>query len=476
MARSKFFTVEKLGPKQSLTPEKFLIIEDVPIARIGVQEYHTEEVNLPGDANGIVRVRRDEKEVFSDQHIASYNGKAIVDDHPNGVDVNPENFKTLTVGTVMNAHRGTGADSDLLFADFIICDRDAIEAVRSGKRQVSCGYDADYNEISPGEGEQVNLKGNHVALVDAGRCGVQCSIQDQRHPLTGDREMKTRFADKHPWLDRLLKAKDKLIKAVKAKDEAGIAEAEKEMKDAESAMTEGPGAVEAMGDTHVHIHNDNAAEPNAQAGVNGAGATKMTDEEIAGGFSKLTDSMEKIAKTCDAIAAHVGYKADDSEATKEIEGQLEEEAPAGTGDKARKARDSVFMTDSYQETVALAEILLPGVRVPQFTRDAKPADTLKQICGLRHEALSMLNGTPDGRRMIEEVHGRPLVLDGMSVKDCRTLFRAVGALKKAANRDGVRSSATVTRQAVQTGAHRTTIDIAAQVAAYHAPKSQAGAQ
>lgn len=468
MARSRFFTTEQLGPKQTLTPEKFLVIEDVPIARIGTQEYHTSEVNLPGDSNGIVRVRRDEKEVFSEKHILSYNGKAIVNDHPEGEDVTPQNYKTLTVGTVMNTRRGTGSESDLLIADFMICDEAAIAEVRAGKREVSCGYEADYNEIAPGEGEQVNLLGNHVALVEAGRCGARCSIQD-RHPInsTGDRDMRVRTHDKKPgWADKFARALDRYVTAVKAKDEATEELAKKDMDD---AMAEA-GNPDLAGEehTHVHVHSDGAS-PNGGTGtgVNGGGPTTMTDEEIRGGFGSIQDSLERMSATMDAIAQHVGFKGNDAEATEEIEGALEEEAPMGTGDKARKARDSVFLSDSFQQTVAVAEILLPGVRVPQFTRDAAPAKTLDAIQKLRAEALELLNNTPEGRGMIETVLGKPLTLDAMKPAAIKTLFNAVGAMRKQHNRDGHQGREQIATAARATaGSRYATMDMADQVAAY----------
>lgn len=472
MARAKFFTTEQLGPKQSLTPEGFLVIEDVPIARIGTQEYHTSEVNLPGDSQGVVRVKREPEEVFKESHVLSYAGKPIVDDHPENEDVNPENYKTLTVGTVMNPHRGSGLEADLLFADFVICDAAAIQAVRDGKRQVSCGYDADYNEIAPGEGEQVNLIGNHVALVDAGRCGQRCSIGDHRPTPTGDSAMRLRTHDKKPaWLDKFGKAQDKFLKAAKAKDEAGMEEAQAEM---DAAMEEAGDPT--GGDTHVHLHQDGGiADPDT--GINNAEPTRMTDEEITGGFSRIGDALEGIGRRLDAVCEKIGMGTEDEEHAQEeeIEGQLEEEAPIGTGDRARKARDSAYLGDSYQETVALAEILLPGIRVPTFTRDAAPKKTLDAICGLRRSALELLNNQAPGRAMIESVTGKPLFLDGMKCGEVRTLFKAVGAIKKQQNRDGNRGPGALDVRDMSQATIRAagTIDIAGQVADYYAAKAKA---
>lgn len=447
--RARFLTTQKIGEKRRLTPEGFLVIEDVPIARIGMQEYHTSEVGLPGDAQGIVKVHRTEAEVFRPEHILSYNGKPVVNDHPSEEegDVTPDNYRTLTCGNVNNTHRGTGDQSDLLLADFIICDAQAIADVNEGKREVSCGYSADYNELELGVGEQVNLIGNHVALVDAGRCGSRCSIGDKKHSQCHQGDSAMKFRDKKPaWLDRLLRAKDKLIAAYKAKDAEEIKKAEEEVKDAEEAATTAAAAPagEREDHTHVHIHGTGDDTP---PNLNEGAPARMTDEDITKNFGDLRGTMDKFGKTLDAIANHVGYKAEDAEATEEIEGQLADEAPEGMQDKARKARDSAYLGDSLQSAAATAEILVPGIAIPAYVKTAAPKKTFDAICGLRRNALDLLNATAPGRAMVEAIHGRRLVLDGMRCGDVRALFNAVGALKKQQNRQGNSGERVILRDA-----------------------------
>lgn len=435
--RTAFYTTEKLSEKRSRTPEGFLVIHDVPIARTGQMEYHTTEVNIAGDSNGIVVISREPDDVFSAAHITSYNGKPIVDEHPEE-DVNPANWREYAMGTVMNPRRGTGAQADLLIADFIVTDEQAIAAIDAGKVEVSCGYDADYEETRPGFGKQKNLYGNHVALVESGRCGPRCAVGDRRtifRPTsteTGE-DMRLRTLDKKPggWHDRFLKAKDRYLAAIKAKDAEEEKKAEKEMED---AAAEGNAEELAAGEdhTHLHLHRDDI---NGGGGINSGEPARMTDEEVRGGFSSINDTLGKMAATMDAIAEHVGYKPGDAAATEEIEGQLEEEAPAGTGDKARKARDSVLLIDSFQSVAALAEIMVPGISVFTFDEKLDPKKTLDSICKLRRSALDLAYNTADGRAIIEEVHRKPLTLDSMKCGDVRTLFNAVGAMKKDRNRN-----------------------------------------
>lgn len=428
--RLRFFTTESLGETRALTPDGFLVCHDVAIARTGVMKYGPGEVPIATGADGLITIHRDEDEVFRPEYMASFNGKPVVNDHP-PEDVRPDNWRKYAVGTVMNVRRGTGMQGDLLIADLIITDPQAIKDVQDGKIEVSCGYDADYEEIERGVGRQVNMVGNHVALVDAGRCGARCAIGD-RNTLspTGDHPMKTR--DKKPsWLDRLLKA-------VKANDAEEIKAAAEEAEEAAAKDAEGSG-----GDTHVHIH----------AGTGGSGAPsgkvmggnldedleegepkkKMFDDETEARFASLENGHQQIMDTLSSIQEHLGLGQEDSEAEAALEGELAEEAPPAMKDAARKARDSAYMQESFQETVAAAEILVPGIRIPTFDKKLDPKKTLDTVCKFRRTALDLAYAQPEGRGMIEEINGKPLELDGMSCGAVRTLFRATVAMKKASN-------------------------------------------
>ena len=174
----RWYTAERLSPRQALTPDGYLIVTDTIIARCGDQIYHGSEVPLDPDDTGYVTVARDASEVFRPELIASFEGKPITDDHP-FEEVTPANHRHLSIGHVQHVRRGHGEDHDCLVADLVFTDPDAITKVRSKRKlALSCGYDAFYERITRGRGAQRTIIGNHVALVDEGRCGARCSIGD----------------------------------------------------------------------------------------------------------------------------------------------------------------------------------------------------------------------------------------------------------------------------------------------------------
>jgi len=181
-----FYTVERLGPVQALTPEGFLVCRNVALARTGPQLYSDQEIPIKGDASGRIIIDRTPEEVFRPATLNSLNGKAVTLDHPED-DVTPENYKSLLVGTVINPRRGINALDNLLLGDLVIYDPAAIKAIRGKEiREVSVGYKADYEETGPARGMQRNISCNHLALVRDGRCGPICRIGDKAFFPTHD--------------------------------------------------------------------------------------------------------------------------------------------------------------------------------------------------------------------------------------------------------------------------------------------------
>ena len=166
-------------------PEGYLLCLNVPVARTGVQEYLPEELSLPSGP-GLIPVFRTETEVFAPETMASFEGMPVTNDHPeDGVDI--ENIRRLQMGHAHNVRRGTGEESDLLLADLIITDERLIDAILGGKREISCGYTYELSE-EDGQYFQRKIRGNHIAVVDAGRAGPRVSIKDHKASISERRK------------------------------------------------------------------------------------------------------------------------------------------------------------------------------------------------------------------------------------------------------------------------------------------------
>lgn len=184
---SKAYFGSRISDHILKTPEGFLICKDVPIARTGTQQYRGCEFGGPV-ADGIYDVQRPEAEVFDRAAVASFEGKPVCDEHPEE-DVTPDNYGRYMKGVCRDVRRGDGDLSNCLVADLVIYDADLINKIEAGKREISCGYDCLWNPTSDSSYDQLEIRGNHVAVVDRGRAGHKVAIRDTADDKKGGTKM-----------------------------------------------------------------------------------------------------------------------------------------------------------------------------------------------------------------------------------------------------------------------------------------------
>lgn len=164
-----------LSPNQLETNEGFLICRNVPISRTGDQDYIGTEIGL--DDASMHSVHRKSEEVFSDAALASFEGKPVTDDHPPEL-LTPDTARMYEKGHAQNIRPGIGEWEGYVLADLHIHDRDLIEKIQNGKREISCGYECEYLQEPDGSYSQHKIRGNHIAVVDKGRAGKRAAILD----------------------------------------------------------------------------------------------------------------------------------------------------------------------------------------------------------------------------------------------------------------------------------------------------------
>ena len=301
-------------------PEGYLLCLNVPVARTGTQDYLPEELGLPSGSS-FVSVYRPEEEVFSPETIASFEGMPVTNDHPpDGVDVS--NIRALQKGHAHNVRRGTGDESDLLLADLIITDPGLIDLILvEGKREISCGYTYELCEEN-GQYIQRKIRGNHVAVVDAGRAGPRVSIKD--HKVKEPERSKT----------NMKKSLSKILaRMAKDGDIETVAEIIEEMIEPETV----PEAAAAETAEEVTEAVEEVAEEPAAVVETPEGTTIMVDE----------DTLGEVISRLDQIIALLTPAAADEDPAEEIAEAVEEAIEAVTTEEAEE------------------EVLLPEVTTPE---------------------------------------------------------------------------------------------------------------
>lgn len=176
-----------------------------------MQEYLGQELGLEGEYfDQVIPVYRREEDVFNPNALASFEGKPVTNEHPSD-DVRTDNYSSYAKGHVQNIRRGTGEDSDKMIGDIMICDPVLISEIERGKREISCGYDCIYVLGDDGNFYQTNIRGNHVAVVTAGRAGADVAIKDNKPQIKNERSKNSMSAknkknnDKNSIFAKMLK-------------------------------------------------------------------------------------------------------------------------------------------------------------------------------------------------------------------------------------------------------------------------------
>ncbi|EGR1910220.1 DUF2213 domain-containing protein [Vibrio cholerae] len=178
------------------TAEGFLKVSG-RAAKTGIQEYYAHELELTDrEPNAVVRVMRFADDVFSKSALNSYIGCDVTVEHPETF-VNSQNFKSSSVGLVTAAAR----DGDFVKVDMIVKSQDAIDAVHSGKVELSAGYECRYEPAPEGSSYdfvQRDIRVNHLAITDKARGGSQVRLADS-DALVVDTSAKRKYLDSNQW-------------------------------------------------------------------------------------------------------------------------------------------------------------------------------------------------------------------------------------------------------------------------------------
>ncbi|QNT79261.1 DUF2213 domain-containing protein [Entomobacter blattae] len=184
-----FFIAYSLSDHRKVLPDGSLLCLGVPIASLEPMTYRGVEVVPLMQKYGLAPMQqitavREEGDLFNEVTIASLNTAPITLGHPATDDVIPANYQQNSRGSATNIRRGEGEKSSFLMADLVVRDAEAIAAIADGKAgYISIGYSAQWVPVNETTFRQVDIIGNHIALVDNPRGGPSLKIGD-RKPMT----------------------------------------------------------------------------------------------------------------------------------------------------------------------------------------------------------------------------------------------------------------------------------------------------
>lgn len=191
---------------------------------------------------------------------------------------------------------------------------------------------------------------------------------------------------------------------------------------------------------HVHMTGGPAKADDSAFCTKDAFEAHVKDN--AAEHATMRDSIENMRKEMEAAKQPTADEKADAEEKKEAEevkDEMSEEVEEEKKEEAGKARDSVYLEPAFAQTLADAEILVPGIVPPKtFDKAAAPVRTYKDgICGMRRTALDMFYNTNEGRAFIDQqLMGRTFAVRDSKAMSCRRvtdMFRAAVAYKRTVN-------------------------------------------
>ena len=252
-------TVFKMETHQNEDENGFLEIKNTNLSKVGVFEYlgrsiddgnsffaNGQRMNLNPDQ--IYYIYRPQEELNNQECIESFEMKPFINEHPNlllGKDGIPAENKGIE-GAVKNIHFENG----YLKGDIYVYSDRSIEDIKSGKRDISVGYRCNYESINgiyngiKYDMIQKDIRGNHIALVEEGRCGSDVAIFDHKSiskkvfmfdsaELKMPEEIKEKMKDEEMEDEEM---KDEEMKDEEMKDEEEPTEKKSELAEIKEAL------------------------------------------------------------------------------------------------------------------------------------------------------------------------------------------------------------------------------------------------
>ena len=160
----------------------FWIIKKNPISKEGVFPYLGHTISADCEPNKVYKVYRSGKTLEESVPTWDNPPKPFIEDH----EMLGEGFTAVDDRHVQGVISNPVYEDGVLYADIAVYSESLKESIENGKKELSLGYFCKYRkESGTFDGEeydyvQEDMVGNHIALVDAGRCGSDVKVFDSR--------------------------------------------------------------------------------------------------------------------------------------------------------------------------------------------------------------------------------------------------------------------------------------------------------
>lgn len=160
----------------------FWFIKHNPISKEGVFPYLGHTISDECEPNKIYKVYRPASTLKDSVETWDNPPKPFIDDH----EMLGEGFTAIDDRPVQGVINNPVFENGVLYADITVYSEDLKQNIENGKKELSLGYFCKYKkERGVFKGEvydyvQYDMVGNHIALVDAGRCGSDVKVFDHK--------------------------------------------------------------------------------------------------------------------------------------------------------------------------------------------------------------------------------------------------------------------------------------------------------
>lgn len=157
-------------------------IKHNPISKEGVFPYLGHTISDDCEPNKIYKVYRPVKTLQDSVETWDNPPKPFINDH----EMLGEGFTAIDDRPVQGIIYNPVVEDGVLYADIAVYSEDLKHNIEDGKKELSLGYFCKYRkERGVYKGEvydyvQTDMVGNHIALVDAGRCGSDVKVFDHK--------------------------------------------------------------------------------------------------------------------------------------------------------------------------------------------------------------------------------------------------------------------------------------------------------